>query len=267
MPHYTLLQWGYAAVAAVLVGMTKTGIPGLGILVVLFLAWAFGGWNSIGIMLPMLVFADIFAVLWYKRHAQWGILLRLLPWVLVGMAAGAGALFYFGKSDATKALVNPVIGGVVLIMAVLHLLQRQLGEAFAPKSTAGTAGAGVAAGFATTISNAAGPVMTMYMIGQRISKEAFMGTLAWYFFTINLTKVPIFMQAGLFTRESLLIDALAIPAILIGVFWGKWLLPRISQKAFENVTMAFALVGAVQLMVPQLVWDGLAKWGLALFTK
>ncbi len=107
---FTPLQWSLCFIAAVLVGMTKTGIPGLGILVVLFLAWAFGGWTSIGIMLPMLVFADIFAVLWYKRHAQWGILVRLIPWVLVGMIGGTIALRYFGQSDATKALVNPVIG-------------------------------------------------------------------------------------------------------------------------------------------------------------
>ncbi|OPZ85150.1 MAG: Sulfite exporter TauE/SafE [bacterium ADurb.Bin429] len=261
------LQWLYGGIAALLVGMTKTGVPGLGILVVLFLAWAFGGWNSIGIMLPMLVFADIFAVLWYKRHANWGILVRLLPWVVVGMIGGAIALRYFGQSDATKAMVNPVIGGLVLLMAILHLLERKFGEKLAPRSTAGTASAGVAAGFATTVSNAAGPIMTMYMIGQRISKEAFMGTLAWYFFTINLSKVPIYIANDLFTRQSLLIDLLAIPAILAGVFWGKWLLPRISQKAFDGVTVAFAVAGAVQLMVPPGWMAWLSQTVTALMTK
>ncbi len=263
----TPLQWLFGGIAALLVGMTKTGIPGLGILVVLFLAWAFDGWNSIGIMLPMLVFADIFAVLWYKRHANWGILVRLLPWVAAGMIGGAAALRYFGQSAATKAMVNPVIGGLVLLMALLHLLERQFGEKLAPRSTAGAAAAGMAAGFATTVSNAAGPIMTMFMAAQRISKEAFMGTIAWYFFTINLCKVPIYAANGLFTRESLLIDLLAIPAILAGVFWGKWLLPRISQQAFDGVTVTFAIAGAIQLTIPQSAWDGVAQWGQALFTR
>jgi uncharacterized membrane protein YfcA len=265
--HFTLQQWFLGGIAAVLVGMTKTGIPGLGILVVLFLAWAFGGWNSIGIMLPMLVFADIFAVFWYKRHAQWGILLRLIPWVVVGMVGGTLALSYFKQSPAHKALVNPVIGGLVLIMAILHLLERRFGEKLAPKSPAGTAVTGAAAGFATTVSNAAGPIMTMYMAAQRISKEQFMGTIAWYFFTINLSKVPIYAAQGLLTRQSLFIDLLAIPAILAGVFWGKWLLPRVSQKAFDNVTVIFAILGAIQLMLPKGLQESLSHTITSIFTK
>lgn len=264
---FTPAQWLLCGIAALLVGMTKTGIPGLGILVVLFLAWAFDGWNSIGIMLPMLVFADIFAVLWYKRHADWRILVRLIPWVLVGMVAGTAALWFFGQNDRTKAMINPVIGGLVLVMALLHLLERKLGSMMAPKTPAGTAVAGAAAGFATTVSNAAGPIMNLYMLGQGISKEAFMGTLAWYFFLINLTKVPIYACSGLFSPKSLLIDALAIPAILIGVFWGKWLLPRITQKSFESVTVVFAIAGAAQLMLPKALFEGLKDWVVALIAK
>ncbi len=152
-------------------------------------------------------------------------------------------------------------------MAVLHLLERKLGAMLAPKSPVGTAVAGAAAGFATTVSNAAGPIMNMFMIGQGISKEAFMGTVAWYFFLINLTKVPIYAWSGLVTPQSLLIDALAIPAILIGVFWGKWLLPRISQKAFDGVTVTFAILGAVQLMIPQSLWKGLIEWMQTLVSR
>lgn len=249
--HLTMWQWVFGAVAALLVGMTKTGIPGLGILIVLFLAWAFGGWDSIGIMLPMLVFADAFAVMWYQRHAQWPILWRLVPWVLVGMVAGTFALHYFGQNAQTKALVNPVIGILVLLMAGLHLLENRLGDKLAPHTTAGTATAGAAAGFATTVSNAAGPIMTIYMAAQQISKEQFMGTIAWYFFVINLTKVPIYISQGLFSRHSLLIDLIFVPGILIGVFLGKWMLPRISQQAFYWVTIAFAVVGAIQLIIPK----------------
>jgi hypothetical protein len=252
--YLTLWQWVFGTIAALLVGMTKTGIPGLGILVVLFLAWAFGGWESISIMLPMLIFADLFAVLWYKRHAQWPILLRLVPWVAAGMAAGAAALWYFSTSPAHKALVNPIIGALVLVMAALHLLEGKLGATLAPKSHAGTAAAGTAAGFATTVSNAAGPIMTLYMAGQQISKEQFMGTIAWYFFLINLAKVPIYAANGMFSAHSLLIDLYCVPAILAGVFLGKWLLPRISQHAFINVSVAFAIAGAVQLMIPKEIW-------------
>ncbi len=255
--HYTCLQWIFGGLAALLVGMTKTGIPGLGMLVVLFLAWAFGGSNSIGIMLPMLVFADAFAVLWYRRHAQWPILLRLLPWVLAGVAAGAGALYYLTKTPARLALMDVVIGGLVLVMAILNLLEGKLGDRMTPTSPAGTATTGTAAGFATTVSNAAGPIMTIFMAAQKISKEQFMGTIAWYFFVINLVKVPIYWAMNRFTAASLLIDLLSIPGILVGVYLGKWLLPRISQQAFIGVTVVIAIVGGIQLMVPHAWWVAL----------
>ena len=208
---------------------------------------AFHGWNSIGIMLPMLLMGDVFAVVWYQRHAQWGILLRLLPWILVGMAAGAVALHLLGQTDKTKALVDPIIGVLVLVMVALHLLQGRLGQHMTPKSKFGTAATGSAAGFATTISNAAGPIMSLFMAAQELNNEQFMGTIAWYFFSINLLKVPIFAFNHLFTRESLLISLLLFPIILLGAFLGKWMLPRFSEKQFTGLVVALAALGAISL--------------------
>ncbi|MHB9130549.1 MAG: sulfite exporter TauE/SafE family protein [Armatimonadota bacterium] len=255
--EFTLLQWVLGIAAGLLVGMSKTGIPGLGILVVTLLAQAFGGWQSVGIMLPMLIFADIFAVAWYKRHAQWDKLVRLLPWVLLGVAAGGVALHYLFRNDESKALLNPIIGCLVLAMVVLHLLQGRLAERFTMKSSFGVVTTGTAAGFTTTVSNAAGPLMSMYMAAQKMEKEQFIGTIAWYFFLINLTKVPIYASQGMFTRSSLLIDLYILPAILVGVFAGKWMLPRISQKAFESTVVVLAAAGAIHLIVmPVIDWMG-----------
>jgi len=248
MTQIVLWQWVVGGLGAVLIGMSKTGVPGVGILTVTLLALAFGGWSSVGVMLPLLVFADLFAVFWYRRHAQWDVLLRLLPWVVIGMAGGAWALHYFGQTTETKALMNPIIGGLVLLMLGLHLLQGRLGERFAPHSPAGTAGTGMAAGFATTVSNAAGPIMTIFLAAQKFPKEQFMGTIAWYFFVINASKVPIFVHQGLFTAASLRLDLLLAPAVLLGVFWGRWLLPRISEKAFNAVILVLAAAGAINLI-------------------
>lgn len=248
--HLELWQWAFGIAAALLVGMSKTGIPGLGILVVTLLAGAFDGWNSAGIMLPMLIFADVFAVLWYRQHAQWNKLVGLIPWVLLGLLFGGAALQYFGKDNQHKLWMNPLIGGVVLLMLLLHLLQRWLGPHLSPRSKFGIVSTGVAAGFTTTISNAAGPIMNIYMSAQQLPKEQFMGTIAWYFFLINLTKVPIYaFQNQLITRHSLLIDLCLTPGILAGVFVGKWLLPRVSQKAFDASVLFLAALGALQLLI------------------
>lgn len=189
--QFAVWQWLVGGLAALLVGMSKTGVPGVGILTVTLLAQAYGGWNSVGLMLPMLLFGDLFAVAWYRRHAHWGVLVRLLPWVVVGLVLGAVVLHYLGQNAKTKALMNPLIGGLVLLMLGMHFLQGKLGERFAPRSKMGTAGTGVVAGLATTISNAAGPIMTIFLTAQQFAKEQFMGTIAWYFFIINASKVPI----------------------------------------------------------------------------
>jgi uncharacterized membrane protein YfcA len=244
-----LWQWLWGVAAALLVGVSKTGVPGVGILVVTMLAQAFGGWASIAVMLPMLILGDVFAATWYRRHAQWDKLVGLLPWVLAGVALGAVALRYFAQNAHTKAMLNPVIGGLVLLMLGLHLLGDRLGEKFTPHSKGGMVTTGVAAGFATTVSNAAGPIMMMYLAAQKMPKAQFMGTIAWYFFLINMTKVPVYAAQGLFTRQSLLIDLITAPAIIVGVFLGRWMLPRFSEKTFGVAILVLTAIGALNLII------------------
>lgn len=254
--HFTLSQWLFGASGALLVGISKTGIPGAGILVVPLLAAAFGGRSSVGVMLPMLIFGDIFAVLWYRRHAQWDQLIRLLPWVAAGLAIGTIALWKTGKMNSSIDYMNIIIGTLVLIMLVLYFLQDRLGDRLAPTSKLGTATTGIAAGFATMVSNAAGPVMQIYMAAQRISKEQFMGTIAWYFFIINLSKLPVYVflsinnpQKPIMTFQTLKVDIITLPAILLGVFAGRWILPRISQKTFDSIVLILAGIAAIKLII------------------
>ena len=248
----TPTQWLWGMLAALTVGMSKTGIPGMGILVVNMLVLGFGGWQSVGLMLPMLIFGDLFAVVWYKRHADWKMLVRLLPWVLAGLAIGFVALKIIGRNDETKAWMNPVIGALVLLMLALHLLEGRIGAWLTGKSGAGLTG--VAAGFTTTVSNAAGPIMSIFLTAQRFPKEQFMGTIAWYFFLINLTKVPLIaLQDGMMTRQSLLIDLCLFPAILVGAFAGKWVFTRIPQKLFTGTILVLAAVGAGHLVIDNVI--------------
>lgn len=258
--HLSTLQWVVGLTAALFVGISKTGIPGVGIVVVPLLGIGFGSRLGAGVMLPMLIVGDMFAVAWYKRHAQWNKLVGLLPWVYFGVALGTVALVMTGKSKALKDPTDLIVGVLVLVMVVLHLLRNKLGDKLQPTSPAGVAGTGVAAGFSTTISNAAGPVMQMYMAAHKLSKEAFMGTIAWYFFVVNLSKFPIYWiisrmipQKPIVTGSSLLFNLYIAPAIIVGVFIGKWVLPRISQKSFELSVILLAMVGALKLMNAQ-VW-------------
>jgi uncharacterized membrane protein YfcA len=257
--HLELWQWIIGAAAGWLIGVSKTGVPGAAMVVVPMLAAAFGGQASVGIMLPMLLFGDCFAVAWYRRHAQWRTLVGLLPWVVAGMAAGAAALWAVGRSTGGKDILSILIGALVLIMLAVHLLRGRLGDRLDPKSPAGVAGTGVAAGFATTVSNAAGPVMTIYLMAHRLDKHQFIGTIAWYFFIINLSKLPVYFGLSainparpIITGQSLLFVAMLSPAMLTGVLLGKWVLPRFPQKAFDSTVLALSAAAAVYLIASRL---------------
>lgn len=256
MLPYDAWQLLLGAVAAFLIGVSKTGVPGIGILVVPLLATAFGGRASVGTMLPMLIVGDIFAVRWYRQHTQWKRLIELIPWVAVGMVLGALVLWRLGEAKGGKDLLEPLIGTLVLVMLAIHLLRRRWGDRLTPHSPMGVASTGTAAGFATTVSNAAGPIMGIYMTSLGLPKEQFMGTSAWYYFTVNLSKLPLFIALSLInparpivTAHSLLFNVAVIPVIVAGVYLGRWLLPRIPQKLFDSVVLVLAAIAAIKLMI------------------
>ena len=253
-------QWMIGIIAALTVGITKTGIPGVGILIVPLMALVFGGRLSVGATLPLLIFGDIFAVLWYRQHARWDNLRGLLPWVGIGITVGVGLLWCTGTQGGRVDWLNITIGVLVLIMMAVSLARRYWGDKLVPSSSAGLISTGVMAGFATTVSNAAGPIMTIYLSGMvRLSKNEFMGTSAWYFFIFNLTKLPLYAFLSLIlpanpmvNSTTLLFNLIMLPVIIIGAFIGKWLLPRISESLFNNIVMILASIAALKLILDQI---------------
>ncbi len=256
IPSLTPTEWLLALAAAALVGFSKTGVPGAGILAVPLMAALFGGRESVGTLLPMLIFADCFAVAWYRRHARWDRLWVLIPWVLAGMALGAAALRVLGSGDGSRDRLGTLIGILVLVMLALNVARGRWGERLVPHSRAGSIFTGIAAGFATAVSNAAGPVMSLYFLSAGLNKQEFMGSFAWYFFIFNLIKVPIFAaltwadpQHPLFSASSLTFNVLVAPVIAAGAVAGRCLLPRIPQKVFDNAVLLLAAVAAVRLVI------------------
>jgi uncharacterized membrane protein YfcA len=252
-------QWIVGIILALIVGISKTGMPGIGILVVPLMAVVFGGRLSAGATLPLLIFGDIFAVLWYRHHARWEYLRSLIPWVLIGIAVGTGLLWYTGAHGSKVDWLNVIIGVLVLLMLVVSLARRRWGDKLVPSSMSGLVTTGTLAGFSTTVSNAAGPIMSIYLTGMGLPKNEFMGTSAWYFFIFNLTKLPIYVFLSLVLPTSpmvnsatLIFDLAMLPVIIVGAFIGKWLLPRIRQEIFDSVVLVLASAAAIKLIVDQI---------------
>ena len=240
----TTLQWVLLALSGLLIGMAKTGLSGLGMMVVPILANAFGGRPSVGLLLPILIFADIFAVTWYNRHAQWKHILRLLPWALAGILVAT----LVGKSisDLTfnRLLAALVIGGIgILVWQDLRSDKLRI-----PTSRWFAAGLGLLGGFSTMIGNAAGPVMALYLLSMRLPKNVYIGTGAWFFFIVNLSKVPLHVWSWrTITLDSFLLDVLLIPAIAAGAFLGIWLVRLLPERIYRIIVIVTTLLSALLL--------------------
>ncbi len=237
-------QWAALLTGGFLIGVAKTGLPGVGILVVPLLALAFDAKASVGLLLPILIFADVFAVIYYRRHGDWRHLARLLPWAVAGIAVGFWVL-----SMIDSARLKPLIGLIVLVMLVIRFrsLATDDGESV-PQHRLFSAAMGTAAGATTMMANAAGPVMTLYLLSMRFDKKKFVGTAAWFFFIVNWIKVPLMGRLDMITTASLKLDLAAFPAVAAGAFAGIWLLKRIPQRLFNILALALAAAAAIKLL-------------------
>jgi uncharacterized protein len=248
LPDLALWQWLLGGACALGVGMAKTGVPGLGIFVVPLMVLAVGdARQSAGWLLPLLCVADVFAVVAYRRHAEARQLFTLVPWVLLGMGAGALAL------GGPESVLRRVVGAIVLAMVLLRIARgRPAAAEHATPQPAGLApsiGYGVVAGFATTLANAAGPVMNLYLLARRLPKQQFIATGAWFFLVINLSKLPIYAGHGLIHSRSLLFDLVLVPAVLLGAAIGRRVAARLPQRAFELLVLALTTAAAALLIL------------------
>jgi uncharacterized membrane protein YfcA len=249
VPELSAASWTLGALGAYFVGVAKTGMPGLGIFVVPLMALAVGdARQSAGHLLPLLCAADVFAVFYYRRHAQTARLASLAPWVVLGMAGGAVALGF------PEPFLRRLVGGIVLAMIVVYWA-RQRAAAIGPAPVAATpanAGIyGVTAGFATMVANAAGPIMNLYLLSKRLPKEELIGTGAWFFLIINFSKLPVYAMHHLLSARSLAFDAVLLPGVVAGAFSGRALFARVPQRAFEHVVLGLTAVSAAILLAPR----------------
>ncbi len=235
-----------AVAAASLMGFSKTALPAASILAVALMAAAFpdNAELSVGAMLPVLLVGDVFAVAWFRRHAQWDRLWGLFPYVVLGMAPAYFVLAWLEGNE-----LRPVLGGLVLALAGLEAARRRFGWTTLPGRWWFTASAGVLAGFGTTVANAGGPVMNLYLLSRQSRKEEFIGTCAWFFFLLNLTKIVPFWSQGMLTRQTVPLGLWLSPAVLAGGLAGVWLLPRIAQQWFNTLIWALTAATAVWLIV------------------
>lgn len=236
-------QWALAVLAALIVGISKSGIGGLGMLSVVIFAQLMPAKQATGLVLPLLCFGDIVAAATYRKHAKWIHLWRLFPWTAAGVVIG-----YFALDRVDERQARMMIGGIILTLAVLHVIRRRFSGHEAEHGVWFPPTIGVLAGFTTLVANAAGPLMAVYMLAMRLPKMDFVGTGAVFFLLLNLFKVPFMVHLGLINAESFQLNLLLAPIVLVGAWFGRKLVLKIDQRAFENIALALSVVAGLKLL-------------------
>ncbi len=235
-------QLAYFLIAAAIVGFTKTSVGGVGILAVLLIALAFPGKASPGILLPMLIVADIMAVIYYRRDCQWHIILRLLPLTVIGVVAG-----YFIVDLVPSGVFETFLGLIILAMLALNLMIEGRNSGF-ENNRAFTWFVGATAGASSMIANAAGPVFGIYLLQMGLKKEEFVGTRSWFFLVMNMIKLPFSIHLGLVTTSTLALNLYSIPVILAGAFIGVRVLKMINLTLFKWLIRIAVVIAAIRLI-------------------
>lgn len=241
----TAAEWGLAIVAAAGIGIGKSGLAGMSLVHVLIFAFLFGARESTGVVLPMLLIGDVCAVRIFHQHARWDYVRRMLPPACLGVVIAAIVM-----RGLDEAVYKPIIGVTILALTVLQVVRLYKPQWFGrvPHSRWFAWTIGLVAGGATMLANAAGPIFTIYCLAVALPKFELVGTSAWFFFVINAFKVPFSIALGLIHGETLALNAILSPAILAGIFAGRWLTTNIPQRLFDGLLLAFAGVAALRLM-------------------
>ena len=251
--HLSPAAWAVAALASLFIGLSKTGFSGISLVSTALMASIMPARESVGVVLPLLICADFFAVGSFRQHADWSQVRRILMPALVGIFIGTLILRLF--ADPVKYpdwVFKRVIGGIVIGLVGLQTLRRLRPEWLARVPVAGPVFAwsmGLVAGVTTMLANAAGPVATIYFMAVGLPKFEIVGTGAWVFLILNLVKVPFNYTLGMVSTDSLALNLYLFPAVAAGALTGRWLLGLIPQRAFDWMLLIFAASAAVRLLL------------------
>lgn len=243
-PDPGTVSWIILVISGLLIGISKAGISGASLLMVPAMAYVFGGKGSTGVVLPMLIIADIFAVKYYHHHANWFHIFRVMPWAIFGILIALIVGKFVTDINFKKIMAICIFTGIAIML--WHDFRKVNLPIFNHRWF--SALLGIAGGFATMIGNAAGPIMSIYLLAMHLSKYDFIGTAAWFFFIVNFMKFPlhIFVWRTI-SLKTIALNLLLTPIIIMGVFLGIVIVKKIPEKAYRVLVVITIIISAVVL--------------------
>jgi uncharacterized protein len=233
-------NWALILLAAFIIGLSKAGLKGIDMMNIVIMAIVFGGKASTGIVLPLLCVADIMAVVYYNRHAQWKHFWKLIPWMIIGIITGV----FVGK-DLDEELFRKILASIIIVIILLVLFLELNKKVVVPANKPFVVSMGLIAGFTTMLGNLAGAFSNLYFLAMRVPRKDFIGTAAWLFLVINFFKLPFqVIYWKNINAATLLTDLWLLPALGAGFWTGIVVVSKIKDSSYRRVVIALTLVGA-----------------------
>lgn len=246
--------------AATLLGISKTGVPGVGMFAALLMISAFRNHEMFasGAVVPLLILGDIAAVHYYRRDRKPGMVRRLYPPMAIGLILGMIVICLMDNRQFKLS-----VGILAISILAFDFLRKRLGWTQVAKSPIFRNSCGVLTGLTTMLGNAAGVVSTVYFASQDLDKKSFMGTNAFFFFLVNVSKIPLLItatqiklfcgfdatDAQIITPETFFLTLVFAPGLIVGILLGRRFYRLIPEAVFIPMILILNVITAVQIFV------------------
>ncbi|MEK9614387.1 MAG: sulfite exporter TauE/SafE family protein [Flavobacteriaceae bacterium] len=245
MSSLSLIDFSIVASCAFLLGLAKSGIKGIAALIVTGFALVYGAKSSTGVLMPLLLVGDVFAIIYYKRHVQWKYIAQLMPWMIAGVLLGV-----VGGTYISDQLFKYGMATIILFSVGMMYYWENKKDKRIPKHWTFASSMGILAGFTTMVGNLAGAFSNIYFLAMRLPKNAFIGTAAWLFFIINAIKVPFHIWSWETIQSTSVLKSLElVPFVLVGLISGVFLVKKIKNESYRKLILLFTAMGGVAMIL------------------
>jgi len=257
------IWWAVVGLAIFLIGVTKSGFgSGAGLMIVPITAIAmrhlpYGAEAALPLLLPLLLVGDAIAIWQYRSEFSLQIIGRLAPGTVIGIIVGTLLLRWFAsQKNLAEALINIEIGFESVFLVSLNWYREWRSRHGVPPyrpSLIKSNAVGAFAGTSSTLAHAAGPIIALHLLPQRLERGVFVGTCAVYFCLVNSCKLPGYYASGLFSQLSPIFALRFVPLVLLGALFGFWVNRKIRDSLF--IKLVYAITFALGWYI---LWRGIA---------
>jgi uncharacterized membrane protein YfcA len=203
--------------------------------------------EAVVFILPLLIFADIFALKAYWMRWDNHLLRYMLPPAVLGVIAGGVSL-----SLIPNNILKMLIATATLLVIAYKLLADYVESIDYKPQNWHSLLAGGLSGFSAALANVGAPPFTVYMLLRKTESISFIGTATLFFAIVNILKIPIYFRLNLLQWDSFLKIIWALPLVPLGVWLGRRALNYISQTIFERIMLVLLFVIVMLLLITSL---------------